>query len=81
VTDTLSQNRDVLVIPCWRRPEFLWHCLDNLRRAEGIGELHVLFRPDRAAARHLRDRYTGALSVSTQSAERQRTGGLSARRR
>jgi hypothetical protein len=47
VTDTLVQNRDVLVIPCWRRPEFLWHCLDNLRRAEGIGDLHVLFRPDR----------------------------------
>ena len=46
MTDTLVQNRDVLVIPCWRRPEFLWHCLDNLRRAEGIGDLHVLFRPD-----------------------------------
>jgi hypothetical protein len=47
VADTLAQNRDVLIIPCWRRPEFLWHCLDNLRRAEGIGDLHVLFRPDR----------------------------------
>jgi hypothetical protein len=47
VADTLTRNRDVLVIPCWRRPEFLWHCLDNLRRAEGIGDLHVLFRPDR----------------------------------
>jgi hypothetical protein len=47
VTDTLAQNRDVLIIPCWRRPEFLWHCLDNLRRAQGIGDLHVLFRPDR----------------------------------
>ncbi|HEY4973093.1 MAG TPA: hypothetical protein VII41_05750, partial [Steroidobacteraceae bacterium] len=38
--------RDVLVLPCWRRPEFLWHCLDNLTRAEGIGDVHVLFRPD-----------------------------------
>ena len=47
MADTLVQNRDVLIIPCWRRPEFLWHCLDNLRRAEGIGDLHVLFRPDR----------------------------------
>jgi hypothetical protein len=47
VPATLVQNRDVLIIPCWRRPEFLWHCLDNLRRAEGIGDLHVLFRPDR----------------------------------
>jgi len=47
VADTLAHKRDVLIIPCWRRPEFLWHCLDNLRRAEGVGDLHVLFRPDR----------------------------------
>ncbi|HEY4880656.1 MAG TPA: hypothetical protein VIH80_00615 [Steroidobacteraceae bacterium] len=47
MAETLSHARDILVIPCWRRPEFLWHCLDNLRRAEGIGDLHVLFRPDR----------------------------------
>jgi hypothetical protein len=36
----------VVLVPCWRRPEFLWHCLDNLSRAEGIGQLHVLFRAD-----------------------------------
>ena len=39
-------ERDVLVLPCWRRPEFLWHCLDNLTRADEIGGVHVLFRPD-----------------------------------
>ena len=39
--------RDVVLIPCWRRPEFLWHCLDNLTRAEGIEQLHVIFRADR----------------------------------
>lgn len=39
-------GRDVLVLPCWRRPEFLWHCLDNLTRAEEFGSVHVLFRPD-----------------------------------
>jgi hypothetical protein len=39
-------DRDVVVLPCWRRPEFLWHCLDNLTRAEGIDSVHVLFRPD-----------------------------------
>ncbi|MGH8230303.1 MAG: hypothetical protein ACRESY_00630, partial [Steroidobacteraceae bacterium] len=39
-------RRDVLVLPCWRRPEFLWHCLDNLTRADGVQDLHVLFRPD-----------------------------------
>ena len=38
--------KDVVLLPCWRRPEFLWHCLDNLTRAEGIGAVHVLFRPD-----------------------------------
>jgi hypothetical protein len=39
-------DKDVVVLPCWRRPEFLWHCLDNLTRAEGIGSVHVVFRPD-----------------------------------
>jgi hypothetical protein len=39
-------RRDVVLIPCWRRPEFLWHCLENLTRAEGIERLHVIFRPD-----------------------------------
>jgi len=42
----LPGDKDVVVLPCWRRPEFLWHCLDNLTRAEGIGGVHVLFRPD-----------------------------------
>ncbi|HLK70577.1 MAG TPA: hypothetical protein VKT19_01375 [Steroidobacteraceae bacterium] len=42
----MSAARDVVLIPCWRRPEFLWHCLDNLSRAEGAGQLHVLFRAD-----------------------------------
>ena len=41
-----SPARDIVMIPCWRRPEFLWHCLDNLAQAEGIGQLHVLFRAD-----------------------------------
>jgi hypothetical protein len=41
-----SLTRDVVLIPCWRRPEFLWHCLDNLSQAEGIEQLHVLFRAD-----------------------------------
>lgn len=40
-------DKDVVVIPCWRRPEFLWHCLDNLTRADGIERVHVLFRADR----------------------------------
>jgi hypothetical protein len=37
---------DVVVIPCWRRPEFLWHCLDNLTRADGSAETQILFRLD-----------------------------------
>jgi hypothetical protein len=44
--DRRAGQRDVLVLPCWRRPEFLWHCLDNLTRADGVQELHVVFRPD-----------------------------------
>jgi len=39
-------EKDIVLLPCWRRPEFLWHCLDNLTRAEGIDALHVLFSPD-----------------------------------
>lgn len=43
---TLGGERDVVVMPCWRRPEMLWHCLDNLSQAAGIERLHVIFRPD-----------------------------------
>jgi hypothetical protein len=38
--------RDIVVLPCWRRPEFLWHCLDNISRAEGSADLTVMLRPD-----------------------------------
>src|SRR5579864_423806 len=37
---------DVVVVPCWRRPEMLWHCLDNLCKAEGVQAMHVVFRLD-----------------------------------
>jgi hypothetical protein len=39
-------QNDIAVIPCWRRPEFLWHCLDNLARSQDICELSVVVRPD-----------------------------------
>ncbi len=39
-------ERDIVVVPCWQRPEFLWHCLDNLSRARGIDTVHVVFRLD-----------------------------------
>jgi hypothetical protein len=39
-------ERDIVVVPCWRRAEFLWHCLDNLTRNDDIGSVHVLFRVD-----------------------------------
>jgi hypothetical protein len=41
-----SGDTDVVVLPCWRRPEFLWHCLDNISRAEGVSELTLHIRPD-----------------------------------
>lgn len=41
-----TPQRDVVVLPCWRRPEFLWHCLDNLAKAEGIADIMVIVRPD-----------------------------------
>jgi hypothetical protein len=39
-------GRDIVLVPCWRRPEFLWHCLDNLVRVHHIDSVHVVFRPD-----------------------------------
>jgi hypothetical protein len=41
-----AQPRDIVLMPCWRRPEMLWHCIDNLCKADGIDAMHVIFRPD-----------------------------------
>jgi hypothetical protein len=41
-----AHARDIVLVPCWRRPEMLWHCIDNLAKAEGVEDLHVVFRPD-----------------------------------
>lgn len=37
---------NTLLIPCFNRPEFLWHCLDNLTKADGIKDIHTIFSPD-----------------------------------
>ena len=39
-------SKDVVLIPAWQRPEFLWHCLANLKRCEGADQLHYIFRFD-----------------------------------
>lgn len=36
----------VCLIPAWRRPEMLWHCLQNVRLATGAEEYFYLFRFD-----------------------------------
>jgi hypothetical protein len=41
-----DRSKDVVLLPCWQRPEFLWHCIDNLSKADGIENIHVIFRPD-----------------------------------
>ena len=41
-----SEPHDILLVPCWRRPEMLWHCIDNICKAEGLETVHVVFRPD-----------------------------------
>jgi hypothetical protein len=43
---TQSGDQDIVVLPCWRRPEFLWHCLDNLAKAQGAEEVLIVVRPD-----------------------------------
>lgn len=36
----------VVLIPAYQRPEFLWHCLENIKRAHGADRYHYLFRFD-----------------------------------
>jgi hypothetical protein len=44
--DVVAGLRDIVLVPCWQRPEMLWHCIDNLCKADGIDAVHVVFRPD-----------------------------------
>lgn len=37
---------NTVLIPAYRRPEFLWHCLQNIKLAEGADQLHYIFRLD-----------------------------------
>lgn len=37
---------NTVLIPCWRRPEFLHHCLANITAAETAEEHHYIFRVD-----------------------------------
>jgi hypothetical protein len=53
--DALDQSKDVVLLPCWQRPEFLWHCIDNLSQADGIDDIHVIFRPDTGFAPDILD--------------------------
>lgn len=39
---------DTLLIPCWGRPEFLHHTLDNLVRTGDMNTVHVIFKMDHA---------------------------------
>jgi hypothetical protein len=41
-----SATRDIVLVPCWRRPEMLWHCIDNICKADGVQSMHVVFRLD-----------------------------------
>jgi len=38
--------RDIVLVPCWQRPEMLWHCIDNLCKADDAHAVHFIFRPD-----------------------------------
>lgn len=45
----------VVLIPAWRRPEMLWHCLANIKRAEGADRMHYIFRFDKGHSPELHD--------------------------
>lgn len=38
--------KNVCLIAAWRRPEFLWHCIANIKLATGAEQLHYIFRLD-----------------------------------
>ena len=38
--------KDIVLIPCWRRPEFLYICLEQISKAEGADNLHYFFSVD-----------------------------------
>lgn len=46
---------NVILIPCWNRPEFLWHTLDNLTKAEGFERHAVIIRPDNGYDPNIRE--------------------------
>lgn len=39
-------SKDVVLIPCWRRPEFLYVCLEQISKARGADKLHYFFSVD-----------------------------------
>lgn len=75
---------NTLLIPCWTRPEFLWHCLDNLTKCEGIRDVLTMFKPDRGhdltnlkVIDEYRDRL-GPVEIITPTPHRHRTTKQSA---
>ena len=46
---------NTVLIPAWRRPEMLWHCLANIKRAEGADQLLYIFRFDHGHDPELHD--------------------------
>jgi hypothetical protein len=38
--------RNVVLVPCWKRAELLWHTLQHIIHAEGADQLHYIFRMD-----------------------------------
>ena len=46
---------DVVVIPCWRRAELLYHALHHIQRAEGADQFHYIFRMDHGHSAELHE--------------------------
>ncbi len=40
-------SKGVIIVPCWRRPDFLWACLHCLKQARGFDEYEVMIAIDR----------------------------------
>jgi hypothetical protein len=76
--------KDICLVPTFRRPEYLWLCLEQLERCEGVQDLQVvvaidehLGRPADPAVREVARRFAGNLDVTCRTCPAHRFEGNS----
>jgi hypothetical protein len=54
-----KQPEAIVLIPAWRRPEMLWHCLENIKLAAFADRMHYIFRFDQGHSPELHEVING----------------------